>query len=150
MREQRLQRLDHLATDARGAARQADDLERNDQANDLVGHQRADPGGMAQHEVLLQLRKLVGRDARVGEQPEAGVDAIGRRAAVDHCGHHGGAAVEFSEAGIVERQPGRLAQDPAQVRKRDGRAAEVKAEAHLASSDGRLRPLSRAQSTAMS
>ena len=105
---------------------------------------------MAQHEIFLKLRELVGGDARVGEQAEAGVDAVGGSAAVEYLLNDGGTAVELGEAVGVERQLHRLTQDAAQRQERDRRGADSKIEAHLASSEGRMRPLSRAQSIAMS
>ena len=55
--------------------------------------------GMRQHEVALQELQLVVRDMRLGEPPEAGIDAVGRLAAPDDLGHRRGAAVDVRRCG---------------------------------------------------
>ena len=47
-------------------------------AHRVARQRRADAGRVRAHEVLLQLRDLVGRDPHLGERAEAGVDAVDR------------------------------------------------------------------------
>ena len=97
---------------ARVAARQAADLQHQDQPHHRVGQQRADADGVRQHQVALQRRELLARDAGLGEHAEAGVDAVdrrrpARRSSVDR--RAPSAATRASARG-VERQRDRAAQ----------------------------------------
>src|SRR5882762_5891831 len=61
------------------ALQQARELQHQCEAHDRIVEQRADAGAVRQDDVPLQQSALRGRDARVGEQAEAGVDAVGGR-----------------------------------------------------------------------
>jgi hypothetical protein len=63
--------------DARVAARERIDLERQDQPHDGIGQRIADARGVREQQIALQQLELIGRDARLREQAEAGVDAVG-------------------------------------------------------------------------
>ncbi len=68
-------------TDAREALHQACELEHQRQAHDGIVQQRPDAGAVGEDDVALQERALRGRDARLRQQAEAGVDAVGGRLA---------------------------------------------------------------------
>jgi hypothetical protein len=74
--------------------RQAGDLQHHQQAGDIVGQQGADAAGVAEDEVLLQGLKIFRRDRGVGQQAEAGVDAIDGAALGEDGGDDGRALLD--------------------------------------------------------
>jgi len=80
------QRLQRVTTYARGALRQAGDLQHHQQAGGVFAQRLADAAGVAEHQVLLKGFKVFRRNAGVGQQAEAGVDAIDRAAFVQNGG----------------------------------------------------------------
>ena len=81
--EQPLQRLDHERPNARMAAAEPEQLQDDHQPRHVARQRIAEAGAVRQDQVGLQLGQAFGRDARVGEQAEAGVDAIDGLAAGD-------------------------------------------------------------------
>ena len=63
----------------REALQQAGELQHQGEPHDGVIEQRPDAGAVREDDVALQERALRGRDARLREQAEAGVDAVGGR-----------------------------------------------------------------------
>src|SRR5256885_15630185 len=104
----------------------------------------AEPGAVRKDEVGLKLGKAVGRDARIGEHAEAGIDAVDRLAASDDALDRGGGAGDALHRGVVETRLGagpQLAQ---------GREVDVRRVELHASTIGKSSPCSRAQSMAIS
>jgi hypothetical protein len=85
-RDQPVEQVSPYAGKAPG---EAVDLERHDQAHDIVGQRRADARGMGQDQAPLQLEHLIGGDGLAREQPKAGVDAIDHLALGKNLGHAG-------------------------------------------------------------
>jgi hypothetical protein len=83
-----------LAPYARGAPRQAGDLQHHHQPGDRVGQKGADAAGVAEHQIALQGLQIAGRDRGVGQQAEAGVDAIDGAALGDDGGDGRGALLD--------------------------------------------------------
>jgi hypothetical protein len=82
---QRHQRIHDPGAHAGIAARQAADLRQEDQAHHVVRQQLAGAHRVRQDQVALQLLQLVLRDMGLGQDAEAGIDAVGRIA----LGHDG-------------------------------------------------------------
>ena len=80
---QAVQMLDGGPAHARGALREARELERHHQAHDGGRQRLADAGGMREHDVALERREIGGADAHARELSEAGVDAVDRLALGD-------------------------------------------------------------------
>jgi hypothetical protein len=122
--------LDHAAADAGEAARQAVDLEDQDRAHDGIGQRLAGSCGVAQHQAALQLGQLVVLDVGARQGAEAGIDAIGGLAPVDHSLDHRRRAVDGAVAGGIERDRARLVEQPAQVFQRQGSGGENECAGH--------------------
>ena len=105
--EQPLQRLDDERPNARMTAAKTEQLEDDHQPHDVARERIAEAGTVRQDEVGLQLGQPVVRDARVGEQAEAGIDAVDRLAAGNDA---------------LDRR-GRVARRAAWPRRRDGHGA---------------------------
>ncbi len=76
MLQQCEQGVDHGHGDAGVAARQRIDFQREDQAHDGVGQCVAHACGVREQQVALQQLELLAGYAGLGEQAEAGVDAV--------------------------------------------------------------------------
>ena len=96
------EQLQGLRPDARGALRQAGQLERHHQPGDRPRHRLADAGGMGQHDVALQGCRSLRVDAHAGELAEAGVDAVHGRAPGNDAGHRIGAGAHARPAARIE------------------------------------------------
>jgi len=112
------------AADARGPARQAGDLQHHQQAHDAVFQQGADAAGMAEHQIALQGLEVPGRDRGVGQQAEAGVDAVDGAALGDDGGDRGGPLVDISPGGRGEVDGAGTVEHGAQPGEGEGRGAE--------------------------
>ena len=143
--EQRHERVDHFAADPAVAAAEADQLERIIMRTVLRGKRVAEAAAVAEDEVALELAELVGGDAGLGEQAEAGVDAVDGLAAGDDAIDRGGGGVDRGE-GVVGEARGGAAPQVAQRVEGDGAGGE---DDHLVTI-GKSRPCSRAQSIASS
>ena len=64
-------------------AAEAEQFQHNHQPDDMARQRFAEPAAVRQDQIALQLGQPIVGDARVGEQPEAGVDAVDRVAAGD-------------------------------------------------------------------
>ena len=115
--EQHQQPLDHLPPDPRMAAAEPDRLQGDDQAHDPGVERLAEAAAVRQDEVALQLLEPIGRDPRLGEQAEAGIDAVDGTAAGDDPPDGGGRRRDRLPAAIAEphRRP---FPDRAQLRQR--------------------------------
>jgi hypothetical protein len=100
--EHREQGLHHVRPDARGAAREAGRLGREDEPHHLGRQRRADADGVRADEVELQALEGVVVDAGRGELAEAGVDAIDGPAAGEGALDRGAAGADGLERGVVE------------------------------------------------
>src|SRR3546814_17133786 len=69
---------DRRGPHARGALREARELEREHQAHHRQRHRITDPGGMAEYDVALEHFQLVVADPDARQFPEAGIDPIVR------------------------------------------------------------------------
>ena len=76
--DQRDQRLQEFAADTRMAAPERVHLEHHDQADHGVVDEIAEPGRMRQDQRALQELQVLPLDAGIGQQAEAGVDAVDR------------------------------------------------------------------------
>ena len=108
------QGLEHRQADAGEAPRQRVDLEHHHQPHGGVIHVLANPCCMGEHYGALQFIQLFHRDAGVGQQAKAGVDAIHHAVLLDHLGNHGGGGVDPRQGGRVPADMDRLAADAAQ------------------------------------
>ena len=120
------QALDEQRPHARMAARERENLEREDEAHGRVVEQRPGAGGVRKHDVRLQAAKLVVRDARLRKTPETGVDAVRRfsdatirstdskpaRSAGRHAGSSSSGPSSRSCAGRRDRRVGRRSSSP--------------------------------------
>ena len=79
--DQPLEEAGELGAHSREALHEARELEHEREAHDGIVEQRPDAGAVREDDVALQERALRGRDARLREQAEAGVDAVGGRVA---------------------------------------------------------------------
>src|SRR5476649_2482146 len=79
----------------------------SDQADHFIAQQRAGADGMRQDQIALQLLQLFIRDAGLGQQAEAGVDAVGRVAFRDDGAHRGGGCFDDRIGVGVQRQMAR-------------------------------------------
>ncbi len=75
--DQPLEEARQLDARPREALQQARELQHQGEAHHRIVEQRADAAAVREDDVPLQQRALRGRDARLREQPEAGVDAVG-------------------------------------------------------------------------
>ena len=71
-----------LSARAAAAAGEADHLQHHHQPDDARIERLAEPGAVRQDQVALQLLEPAGRDPGLGEQAEAGVDAVDGAAAL--------------------------------------------------------------------
>ena len=153
--EQREQGVDQSLGYSGMPARQSVDLERQHEPHHRIRQRSADARGVRQQQIALQLLELIVRDARLREQTEAGVDAVGRCA-----GRHDPldeTARGRDARAILRTEPdGRRALvDPPQYGQGERACADVDDLAHLLdafwseSIIGRSSPCSRAQSTAI-
>ena len=101
--EQRLERVDDLRPNARIAAAEAEQLEQDHQPRDVARQRVAETGAVRQDQVGLELGQAVVGNARVGEQAEAGVDAIDRLARGDDALDRGGGGGDALHRRVVER-----------------------------------------------
>ena len=81
---------------------------------------------MRQDQIALQRLELVGGDARLGELAEAGVDAIGRGAAVEHRPDGGERGIDARAGTVVEGERRVAMLDRREVGEGDGRGIEDK------------------------
>jgi hypothetical protein len=139
------QALDERGPHARVARRQRRNLERKHEPHGRVIEQRPSTGGVRKHDVRLQLLELVGRDARLGEAPEAGVDAVGGLARSDDALNRFVSRAQRRQAGRVELQLRAFPRNMAQGGEGEGCAADLHPR-----NIGRSRPLSFAQAIASS
>ena len=95
--EQMLERVDDGAADPAVAAAEADQLEQDHHADGVARERVAEAAAVAEDQVALELAKLVGGDAGLGEQAEAGVDAVDGLAAGDDAVDRGGGGVDRGE-----------------------------------------------------
>ncbi len=75
--DQAFQKANQLAADSREPLQEAGELQHHDESDDAVVQQRTGAGAVRQQDVLLQLGALRSGDARLGEQAESRVDAVG-------------------------------------------------------------------------
>ncbi len=108
------QRLKHSQADAGEAPRQRVDLEHHHQPHGSVIHVGADAGRVGEHDGALQFVQLLHRDAGVGQQAKAGVDAVHHAILLDHLGDHGSGGVDPRQRGRIQADMNRLAADAAQ------------------------------------
>jgi hypothetical protein len=85
--QQRHHRVDDLGPHSGETAREARHLEQHDEAHHRIVERRADADAMREDQVLLQQLELVGRDVRLRELAEAGVDAVDGPALLDDARH---------------------------------------------------------------
>ncbi len=128
------QRIDHAAPYARETARQAVDLEDQDGAHDGIGQRLSRAGGMAQDQATLQFGELVVLDAGAGQRAEAGIDAIGGLAPVDHRLDHRRRSVDGAVARGIEGDRARLVDQRAQLLQRQGSGIENESAGHALAS----------------
>src|SRR5262249_45190720 len=102
-------------------------------------------GGVRQHDIELKLLELLGRDARLRQATEPGVDAVRGLARGDDSLHGGERRIHLGERGGVELERRRVARDRAQLPERRIFLAET----HY-SRKGRLSFQARAQAIACS
>ncbi|MNH30889.1 hypothetical protein D3C79_912060 [compost metagenome] len=69
---------------------------------------------MGEHDGALQFVELLHRDAGVGQEAEAGVDAIHHPVLLDHLGDDGGGGVDPRQGGLIQPDMQLLAADAAQ------------------------------------
>src|SRR5829696_7841226 len=119
-----------------GALAEIGDLERHRQAHDRRRQRLADPGGVRQHELALQLREILVRDAHRGELSEAGVDAVDRRVLRQDRVDRRGPGLDRGAAALVE-QDGRAEIDCAPIGERHRAGAEEDGWRHRACPQGR-------------
>ncbi|OXC72128.1 hypothetical protein BSU04_43375 [Caballeronia sordidicola] len=100
--EQRDQRVDHLAADARMPAPQARHLQRDQQPHDRSRHGFAHAHGMRQHQIALQQFELIGGNVGARQTAETRVDSVGRLALGGDVGNGLCGSVDGSEAGRIE------------------------------------------------
>jgi hypothetical protein len=81
------ERVDHRRPDAGIARRQAIGLEQHKASHQRGLHRPTRAGGVAAHEVELQLADLFRRYSLVGEGAESRVDPVADPPSVDHAGH---------------------------------------------------------------
>ena len=86
-------------------------------------HRLADAGRMREHDVALQRREIVGRDAHAGELAEAGIDAVDRLAAGDDGVDRPRARLDRRPGGGVEAARRRRARSRASRRASRGPAS---------------------------
>ena len=127
------------------AAAEADQLEDDHQPDGVARQRVAEPAAVAEDQVALEVGELVGGDAGLGEQAEAGVDAVDGLAAGDDAVDRGGGGVDRGERGVGQAG-GRAAPQVAQCGERDVAGIEDDHAVII----GRSRPCSRAQSIATS
>ena len=101
------QMLDRRPAHARGALREARELQRHHQPHDGSRQRLADAGGMREHDVALERREIGGADAHAGELSEAGVDAVDRLALRDDGLDGPGAGLDGGAAILIERDRAR-------------------------------------------
>ena len=70
------QGLQRLTPNSGGTTRQAGDLQHHQKTRHRIRQQRPDPAGVAENQITLQRLQVFRRDGGVGQQAEAGVDAI--------------------------------------------------------------------------
>ena len=99
-----LDRLDDLPADARGAARQAADLERHDEPHHGSGERRPHARGVRQDEIALQDHQVVPLDALPDQLAEPGVDAVDGLVGLRDPGNRGGRLVRGRLGGRIERE----------------------------------------------
>jgi hypothetical protein len=105
-REAGFEHCDHRPTDARRAAGEAAEFERQDQSHHLGRQRLADAGGVAQHDVALERGEIACCDSHLGQLPEAGVDAVHGLALGEDGGDRGRARFHRWPAGGVEAWDG--------------------------------------------
>ena len=103
--------LGHREPDARVAARHRVQADGHRRAHDLARERRAQPDGVAAHQVLLQLADLVDGDVRGGQQAEAGGDAVGDLLAGDDGGDDVVGRLDALARGSAEGHLGPAARD---------------------------------------
>ncbi|MNV18962.1 hypothetical protein D3C71_1098030 [compost metagenome] len=108
------QGLEHRQADAGEAPRQRVDLEHHHQPHGGVIHILANPCCMREHYGALQFIQLLHRDAGVGQQAKAGVDAVDHAVLLYHLGDHGCGGVDPRQGGRIQADMHRLAADAAQ------------------------------------
>ena len=84
------------------AAAEAEQFQHDHQPGDMARQRLAKPGAVREDEVGLQLGQPLGRDPRVGEQAEAGVDPVHRLARGDDALDRGGGGGNAAQRGVVE------------------------------------------------
>ena len=141
----RLERLDHQRPNAGMAAAEAEQLEHDHQPRDVARQRLAEARAVRQDQVGLQLGEPVVGNARVGEQAEAGVDAVDRLAAGDDALDRGGGVGDALHRASSRRAA--RARPDAGAASRDRLPGRI--ELH-APTIGRSSPCSCAQSIAMS
>ena len=103
MLEQRQQGIDQPHRDAGMAARQRIDLERENQPHDGIGKRIAHAGRVRQQQIPLQQLELLVGDARLRQQSESRIDAVGRIAARDDLVHQGVAPMRCAPRSCGDR-----------------------------------------------
>ena len=106
--EQGLQRVDDQRPNAGKTAAETEQFQNDHQPHDMARQRLAEAGAVGENEVGLQLRQAVGGDGGVGEQAEAGVDAVDRLAGGDDALDRGGAFGDALHRGVVEARAGAL------------------------------------------
>ncbi|MEY9787198.1 hypothetical protein ABIE77_001756 [Sinorhizobium fredii] len=94
-------------TDAGSAAPERDELQRHDQADDVIGQRLADPAAMREDQIALQGSDIGAVDLDRSEFAEAGVDAVDGRIARNDLGDARCGLLDAGIEGAVEA--GRLA-----------------------------------------
>src|SRR3546814_3873908 len=101
--------------------------------------------GMAEDEIELQLLELAGVDAGAGEQPETSVDAIGGLAVFDQLRDDLSALIDRPPPLRGEADQDRRRPDAPQFREIDRLLSQMNGLHRRLATEGRSRPLSRAQ-----
>ena len=127
MIEQRLQGFDHDRPHTRMTAAEAEQLQHDHQPHHVAREGVAEPGAVRQDQVGLQLGKAVVRNTRVGEETEAGVDAVDRLATGDDALDRSGSVGDPLHRRVVEAH-GRSGPDVTELV--EGDHGRVKGEAH--------------------
>ena len=129
--EHRLDQPHQFEPHAGSAAAERDQLQRHDQADDVLRQRLADAAAMREDEVALQGRDIGGVDLDGGQFAEAGIDAVDRRIAGGDLGDAGSGLGDAGVEGGIE--PGRLAGpvDGFELFQRDG--ARVESDGHRSS-----------------
>ena len=101
--EHRAEQRDRRQLNARGALREAGELQRHHQPRDRHRHGLTHPGGMAQHDIALEGQQIIVADLDAREFPEAGVDPVNRLVLGQNSRHCRSAGRDICMASRIEQ-----------------------------------------------